>query len=124
MRTTVTAFIILCLIAPVASAQDDALGLYFSDSEFTQETAGATNSLGFMLAGYIVLTNATGVSVAGYEVAITCTAPDFAIPMTNLTFDANAGTNSNQIITFMSPKPVEAGGTVLATIFITTRAPG
>lgn len=103
-------------------AQDDALGLYFSDSTFSAETASTTVTPGFMMAGYIVLTNPTGVLIDGYEVGITCTAGDFAIPLTSLFFDLNAGTTANQIVTFLSPKPVVAGGTVLSTIFFTTNS--
>jgi hypothetical protein len=114
--------ILLVLAALVVSlpAQADTLGLYFSAVEFSAETASATVEPGFVLVAYIVLTDAGAGVIDGYEVAIACTAADFAIPFTNLTFDTNDGTNTNQIVTFMTPKPVQAAGTVLTTVFVST----
>ena len=119
-RSMIAALLISLLSAGPVLAQDDALGLYFSDTEFTAGTASITVVQGFMMAGYIVLTNPTGTTINGYEVGIASTAGDFAIPMTSLTFDTNEGTNLNQIITFLTPKPALPDGTVLATIFFTT----
>ncbi len=117
----VIAILALTATAASASAQDDALGLYFSDSEFTLDTAHTVTTPGFTTAAYIVLTNPTGTMVTGYEVDITSTAADFAIPLTNLAFDAtNLGTNTNQIVTFFGPKPTSPAGTVLTTVFIAT----
>ena len=110
------------LFAGSAPAQDDALGLYFSSTEFGPETASATVAQGMMMACYIVLTNPTGALIDGYEVGISSSAVDFAIPLTNLTFDTNEGTNSNQIIPFLIPLPTVAGGVVLATIVFTTES--
>ncbi|MFO7609674.1 MAG: hypothetical protein R6X35_10840 [Candidatus Krumholzibacteriia bacterium] len=106
-------------VATAAVAQTDVLGLYFSDTEFTADTAHAQNSPGFMLACYIVLTNPTGTTVHGYEVGITSTAADFTVLYLPI-FDTNEGTDTNQIVTFGTPMPVQAGGTVLSPIFIGT----
>lgn len=123
MRLLITAVLFMgMLFAGSVLAGDDALGLYFSSTEFTLDSASTTISPGFTTSGYIVLTNPTGAVVDGYEVGISCSAADFAIPLTDLLFDTNAGTNANQIITFATPKPVVAGGTVLATIFFTTES--
>ncbi len=114
---------VICTViccAALAPAQDNALGLYFSGSTFTPATASAMVSPGFLHAAYIVLTNPTGAVIEGYEVGITCTAGDFAIPLTNLMFDTNLGSNVNQRVTFMSPKPALVGGTVLAAVFLAT----
>ncbi len=121
MRIITAACIILSVIATAAWAQDDALGLYFNETEFTQETANRTTAPGFTMPGYVVLTNATGPMIAGYGVGIASTAADFSIPVTSLGFgDSNSGTNTNQIVSFLTPKPVAAGGTVLSTIFFVT----
>jgi len=105
-------------------ADDNALGLYFSDTEFTQETATAEIEPDFLLASYVVLTGATGSTVAGYEVVISCTAPDFSIPVTSLFWGENAGTSTNQIVHFATPVPVVAGGTVLSTALVGTASTG
>ncbi|HOX24194.1 MAG TPA: hypothetical protein PLL30_00390 [Candidatus Krumholzibacteria bacterium] len=110
------------LASGAAQADANALGLYFSDSEFTYETANAMVTQGAALVAYIVLTEATGTIVAGYEVAISSTAPDFTIILTSLFWGENSGTNENQIVTFASPVPVNPGGTVLATIIFTTES--
>ncbi len=119
MRKWLIAILLACLPATNAAAAD-ALGLYFSDTVFTLDTAAATVTPGFLTAAYLVLTGPTGAVVSGYEVAITCTAPDFAIPLTSLFLDTNAGTNVNQIVTFAVPKPALPGGTVLAAVFLQT----
>ncbi len=121
MRRWLCALLLAC--APVTAAfAADALGLYFSDTVFTLGSATATVEPGFLTPAYIVLTEPTGAVVSGYEVAITCTAPDFTIPLTSLFFDTNAGTNVNEIVTFLVPKPTLPGGTVLATVFIQTNS--
>lgn len=119
-RKTIVTVMILTLAAGVAGAQDDAMGLYFSETEFTIDTAQAVVSPGFTTAAYIVLTNPTMAVATGYEVNISSSASDFAIPVTSLSFDTNLGTNTNQIVTFSIPKPTAPGGTVLATVFIAT----
>lgn len=103
-----------------ARAQDDALGLYFSSTEFSLETADATVQPGFLLAGYVVLTAPTGAMLTGYEVGISSTAADFAIPVTSLFLDTNLGSNTNHRVTFAVPKAALAGGTVLSTVFLST----
>ncbi len=121
MKRLMTVTLMVGLMAfGAASAQDDALGLYFSSSTFNLGTSSATNAPGFMIASHIVLTNPTGAVIDGYEVGISCSAADFAIPLTSLMFDLNLGTNANQIVTFLSPKPVVAGGTVLSSVFLAT----
>jgi hypothetical protein len=121
MKTLAIAALAALMLVGPAQAQDDALGLYFSDTEFTEETASADITPGFLLVAYIVLTSPTGTVVDGYEVGISCTAPDFAIPLTGLQFfDQNLGTNTNQIVTFGTPKPVAAGGTVMTSVFLGT----
>ncbi|MBM4129652.1 hypothetical protein FJ250_01300 [bacterium] len=113
--------LLACLLATgPARAQDDGLGLYFSQSEFSLFTAAATNVPGFALASYIVLTAPSGDVITGYEVGIASTAADFAIPLTSLFFDTNLGTNVNQRVTFAVPKPALPGGTLLSAAFLTT----
>jgi hypothetical protein len=104
----------------VALADDNALGFYFSNSEFTLETAGITIIPGYARMGYIVLTSATGSVVSGYEVSIAATAPDFSILMTGLGWGQNSGTNANQIVHFLTPVPVAAAGTVLTFVIFGT----
>jgi len=118
-RLIFCAAVLSLTVAATAAAQDNVLGLYFSDTEFTADTAHADNQPGYYLACYIVLTSPTGGTVYGYEVGITSTAADFDVFFVP-GFDQNLGTESNQIVTFGIPKPVEPGGTVLEPIFIAT----
>ena len=122
MRSLFTIIVAIGLLpAGPALAQKDALGLYFSSTTFTLSTASAMVTPGFATAAYIVLTDPSGAMITGYEVGISCTAPDFSIPVTSLTFfDTNLGTNVNQIVTFGSPKPAVAGGTVLSMAIVAT----
>jgi len=108
----------LLVAGGVATAQN-AIGLYFSDEAFTYDTAHAETTPGFLLVAYVVLTEATGDIVDGYEVGISCTAPDFAIPLTSVDWD-NQGTPTNQIVDFIVPVPVQTGGTVLCSVYLET----
>lgn len=119
MRRWLCAFLLAGAPATTAFAAD-ALGLYFSDTVYTQGSATTTVVPGVLTPAYLVLTEPTGAVVTGYEVAITCTAPDFAIPLTSLVGDTNAGTNVNQIVTFLVPRPALPAGTLLVTVFIQT----
>lgn len=110
-----------CLLsAGAARAQDDALGMYFNATTFSLEAAAVAAQPGFTIAAYLVLTSPTGGTITGYEVAISSSAADFSIPVTSLFLDTNLGTNANQRVTFLVPKPALAGGTVLSTAFIAT----
>jgi len=106
-------FFIAMIAAATALAGDDALGFYFSDSDFTRDSASIVTSPDFAQTGYVVLTNATGSVINGYEVMITATSPDFSIVTTGLGWGENSGTNTNQIVDFLVPVPVDPGGTVL-----------
>lgn len=103
---------IILMAGATAQAGDNALGFYFSNTEFTRESASGVSTPGFNQLAYIVLTNATGTTVSGYEVSIAATAPDFAIVLTDHPFE-NAGTNMNHLVTFSTPLPVDPNGTVL-----------
>jgi hypothetical protein len=98
-------------IAGLATADDNAIGLYFSDSEFTIATASA-NFEDFTRLGYVVLTGATGDVVTGYELGIGCSEDGFTFWPT-LFWGENAGTDLNHLVTFLEPRVVSPGGTVL-----------
>ena len=120
MQRLIMGLIAIILIAgATAMAGDNALGFYFSDTEFTRESASGVSTPDFAQTAYVVLTNATGTVVSGYEVSIAATAPDFAIIFTDLLFD-NAGTNTNHLVTFSTPLPVDPDGTVLSMCIFTT----
>lgn len=104
------------VIAGLAAADDNAIGLYFSDSEFTIATASA-NFEDFALLGYVVLTEATGDVVTGYEVGISCSEPGFTF-LPTLFWGENAGTDLNHLVTFFEPRVVSPGGTVLSDAFV------
>ncbi len=124
MHRRIIAIVAICLIAGTAAlAEDNALGLYFSDSEFTRDTASTEISPEFAVTAYVVLTNATGSSVAGYEVGISCTAPGFNIAFTDLMFE-NAGTNDNHLVSYTVPRPVDPAGTVLSLIIFSADSDG
>ena len=113
------AFTIIILAAPARSG--DALGLYFSDSEFNQDSATVMLEPDLAVMAYIVLTEPTGDVVAGYEVGIACTDPDFIYFAPSLIWE-NDGTDTNQIVHFVEPKPVLPGGTVLSSGFLSVQS--
>lgn len=98
-------------IAGLAAADDNAIGLYFSDTEFTVATASASFD-GFARLGYVVSTGATGDVVTGYELGISCSEDGFTFWPTLLSGE-NAGTDLNHLVTFHQPRVVSAGETVL-----------
>jgi hypothetical protein len=111
MKQLVIAMAML-VIAGLATAEDNAIGLYFSGSEFTIATASA-NFDDFARIGYVVLTEATGDVVTGYELGISCSEPGFVFWST-LIWGENDGTDLNHLVTFFEPRVVSPGGTVLS----------
>lgn len=115
--------IIAAVVAASATAQtvDNALGLYFNDSEFTFDNTNLTVQPGYAFVSYVVLRNATGSVISGYEVGIASTAPDLMVVIaTGPNGWTNVGTGFNQRVHYLLPVPVAASGTVLATVILWT----
>lgn len=117
-RNVITLAGLIGLLGATTIASADTLGLYFSDTQFDADTAACEGlPPNYSTTAYIVLTQASGSTVAGYEVGIASSAPDFSIFMLGW---ENQGTPYNQLVHFVSPKPVLPGGTVLYAIIIFT----
>jgi hypothetical protein len=106
----------MLILGSAVAADDNAIGLYFSDTEFTVATASASFE-DFTRLGYVVLTGATGNVVTGYEVSIECSEPGFTF-LSTLFWGENAGTDLNHLVTFIEPRVVAPGGTVLSSAII------
>jgi len=104
------------VLAGFATANDNAIGLYFSDTEFTVATASA-NFVDFARIGYVVLTEATGSVATGYELGISCSEAGFTFWPT-LVWGENAGTDLNHLVTFLEPRVISPGGTVLSNAIV------
>ncbi len=123
MRNTFMSLaVVFTFVAGAALADDNVMGFYFSDTEFNYETAATTIVPGYARIGYVVLTNAMGSEVAGYEVSIACTAADFQVYVTSMGWGENTGTNTNQIVHFLTPVPVSPTGTVLSNAIFYTES--
>lgn len=53
----------------------------------------------------------------GYELGITCSEPGFTF-WPNLSWGENAGTDLNHLVSFIEPRVVAAGGTVLSSAIV------
>ena len=110
------ALALVVMVAGSAVAQDDnMMGMFFSDTVFTDETTNHTN-LFAPFNGYIVLLNATVETVGGYEVGIGIPATVFLLGVTGENGWTNFGGNTNHLCGYQVPLPAMPEGTVLATI--------
>ncbi len=118
MRTLLT-ISILTLLAGTAFAQfpgDNLMGVFFSDTEFTQETTNI-DSGAVPFNAYLVLVNATVGTVGGYECAIDFANPSiFVLSVSGPNGWTNFGDNTNHLCGYQVPLPSEQPGTVLATL--------
>jgi len=117
MRTLLTV-ILLATLAGTAFAQfpgSNLIGVFFSDTEFTQETTNFdTDAAPFF--SYLVLVNGTTNSVGGYECSVAYSDPTvFVLGVTGANGWTNFGDNGNHLVGFQTPLPVQLPGTVLAT---------
>jgi len=116
-RTIIIGGTLVIILAGLASAET--MGLYFSETTYTEATAHADVTPGVALASHLVVLDSSEAAIAGYEVQITCTAADFAIPF-GVIGGMNSGTSTNQIVQLYAPVPVAPEGTVLTTLILTT----
>jgi hypothetical protein len=116
MRTLLIVSMI-ALLAGAASAQDgNQFGIFFSDSDFTQEnTNWDTDAAPFN--GYLVLVGPTVSSVGGYECSIELSdATVFVLGVSGPNGWTNFGSNLNHLVGYQTPLPASLPGTVLATV--------
>jgi len=111
------ALTLVALMAGAASAQPG-LGMFFSDTEFTDETTDFV-STGSPFNAYIVLIGDPGfATVSGYEVGITEDSGGalFVLSVTGPNGWTNFGGNLNHLVGFQTPVPHGPDGTVLCTL--------
>jgi len=111
------ALALVALMAGSALAQAPEIGMFFSDTEFTQETANIASPAG-PFNGYVVLLGSDLSILGGYEVGI---AEDsggtlFALSVTGPNGWTNFGSNFNHLVGFQTPLPVVPEGVVLSTV--------
>lgn len=111
----------LALVAVMAgSALADApeVGLYFSNTEFTQETVNFAAPLATPFSAYIALTMSDLTSVGAYEVGISHDGGS-ALLITGASGPngwTNFGNNLNHLAGYQTPLPVNENGTVLGQV--------
>jgi len=109
---------LVVLVAGTATAQMPALGLFFSNSEFTDAQTNLNPELGVAFDAYLVMLGADFVSLGGYEASI---AEDSGglLTVTGATWPNNGfnfGQNLNHLVGYGTPLPVTDGVAVLCTI--------
>ena len=118
MRTLLTVCL-LCLVVSPAFAEFpgvNLIGVFFSDTEFSQETTNI-DCEPVPFNAYLALINGTVDSVGGYECALGLSNPAvFLLAVTGPNGWTNFGDNTNHLCGYQTPLPVQLPGTVLATI--------
>jgi hypothetical protein len=110
------ALALVVMVAGGAIAQDEnMMGMFFSDTEFTDATTSWTNTFAPFNA-YIVLLNATVETVGGYEVGIGIPGTVFLLSVTGPNGWTNFGGNTNHLCGYQTPLPRGEVGTVLSTV--------
>jgi hypothetical protein len=107
---------VMASVALAQSSEENMMGLFFSDTEFTDETTNHINTFA-PFNGYVVLLNPTVETVGGYELGISFTDPaPFVLSVTGPNDWTNFGSPTNHIVGYQVPVPVEGDGVVLATV--------
>jgi hypothetical protein len=114
--------LVLGLVAVMAtgalaqSGDDNMMGIFFSDTEFVDETTNFPNTFAPFNA-YVVLLNGTVNSIAAYEVGMMVSDPSvFVLAVSGPNGWTNFGNNLNHLAGYMTPVPVAENGTILATL--------
>jgi len=109
--------LLVVVMATSAMAQDEnTLGLFFSDTEFTPETANIENTFA-PIDMYLVLLNPTVASIGGYEVGIVHDAPSlFFLTVAGPNGWTNFGDSQNHLAGYQTPLPAGPPGVVLCTL--------
>jgi len=113
--------VVALTLLPVVAAQADfddpnVMGMFFSDTEFSDSTNGI-DTPGAPFNAYIVVLNPEVETIGGYEVAISITDPTVFI-MSTLTLNkwVIADHMRNQIVRFSTPVPVVDSVAILCTM--------
>jgi len=96
--------------------EDNLMGMFFSDEEFTEYTTCMTTS-GAPFNAYIVTLNPEMESVSGYEVGISISDPSvFVLSVAGPNGWTNFGDNTNHLVGFSTPLPVVDYAAVLSVL--------
>ena len=107
-------------MAQVHGEVGGSMGLYFSSTEFSDETSNMDTAAGDpAFNAYIVMLDCVSTSIGGYEVGITIPAGIFVLSAVGPNGWVNFGTFTDHLVGYGEPLPVELDGTaVLATLQI------
>ena len=116
MRTALCVILAAALVGPAFAQDDNTLGMFFNDSDFSDEARNHdTSSAAFN--AYVVLLAPTMSSVGGYEVGISISESSvFVLGATGPNGWVNFGGHLNHLVGYGYPLPVSGGGTVLSTL--------
>ncbi len=109
---------LVALMAGTAFAQQPALGMFFSSTDFTDENTNLNPGVATSFDVYVVMLGANFVSLGGYEVGITENSGGTVI-VTGVAFPNNGlnfGNNLNHLVGYGTPLPVTDGAAVLCTL--------
>ena len=116
MRKALCLCLALVLAGPAIAYDDNTMGMFFSDSDFSEEARNHdTGSAAFN--GYVVLLDPSVNTVGGYEVGIEISeSMVFVLGVTGPNGWTNFGGNLNHLVGYVTPLPVYSDGTVLCTL--------
>ena len=116
MKTLLTLTLAVLMAGAALAQGEDAMGVFFDDASFVNETTNADVSVGLLASGYVVLLNPSVESVGAYEVGMTLSDPSavFVTSVTGPNGWTNFGSFVNHIAGFASPVPVVGGAAVLS----------
>ena len=116
MRTALSVILAAVLVGPAFAYDDNTMGMFFSDSDFSDEARNHDTSTA-PFNGYVVLLAPTVSTVGGYEVGISISESSvFVLGATGPNGWTNFGQNLNHLVGYLTPLSVYGGGTVLATV--------
>lgn len=118
MKTLITLSLVVLLAGAAVAQGDNAMGMFFSDSDFSNATTNVDLNSGLQATGYIVLLNPSVASVGGYEVGITVSDPAalIALSVEGPNGWTNFGDNFNHLAGYGVPVEVTGSAVILASI--------
>ena len=116
MRTALGVILALALVGPAFAYDDNTMGMFFSDSDFSDETRNLDTSTA-PFNGYVVLLAPTVSTVGGYEVGISLSESGvFVLGASGPNGWTNYGENLNHLVGYGTPLPVYSSGAILGTV--------
>ena len=114
MKTLLTMALVLLMAGTAFAQLENSMGVFFSDTEFTEANTNFDAAMNVPFAAHIVLMNPTQAAIGGYECSLAVSSSLLALSVGGPNGWTNFGDNFNHLVGYTSPLP-SPGDVVFAT---------